>query len=286
MNEDRPSTNGSSHQRSWLDRLSLLLGEPRDREQLVELLRDAQRRNLIDADALTMIEGVLQVAEMQVRDIMIPRSQMVVLERSAPPEAWLPVVIESGHSRFPVIGESRDEVLGIVLAKDLLRYFAETCNGRAFDVREILRPAVFIPESKRLNVLLREFREKRYHMAVVVDEYGGIAGLVTIEDVLEEIVGDIEDETDDAEQDMIRELEDNRFLVAALTPVEDFNEFFNSGLSEEEFDTIGGILLQAFGQFPKVGESIAIDNLTFTVVDGDKRQIRQLEVQVSPADSD
>src|SRR5690606_36454455 len=259
-----------SQDKSWLERLTQAFSfEPKTAEDVIEILRVAHNNKIIDRDALEIMEGALHVADQQVREIMVPRWQMVMIRQEASLDEVLAIATESNHSRFPVTGDSTDDIKGILLAKDLLQV---ACKGDlAFNLCDFVRPADIIPESKRLNVLLREFREKRYHMAVVVDEYGGIAGLVTIEDVLEEIVGDIEDETDDAEQDMIRELEDNRFLVAALTPVEDFNEFFNSGLSEEEFDTIGGILLQAFGQFPKVGESIAIDNLTFTVVDGDKR---------------
>ena len=271
--------------KSWLERLTQAFSfEPKTAEDVIEILRVAHNNKIIDRDALEIMEGALHVSDQQVREIMVPRSQMVMIRQDATLDEVLAIATESNHSRFPVTGDSTDDIKGILLAKDLLQV---ACKGEpAFNLGDFVRPANIIPESKRVNVLLREFREKRYHMAVVVDEYGGIAGLVTIEDVLEEIVGDIEDETDDAEQDMIRELDEHRFMVAALTPVEEFNEFFNSGLSEEEFDTIGGILLQAFGQFPKVGESIAIDNLTFTVVDGDKRQIRQLEVQVGPADSE
>ncbi|MFA7095254.1 MAG: transporter associated domain-containing protein [Gammaproteobacteria bacterium] len=279
MNEDRPSTNGSG-QRSWLDRLSLLLGEPRDREQLVDLLRDAQRRNLLDADALAMIEGVLQVSEMQVRDVMIPRSQMVVLDRDGSPEEWLPEVIQSGHSRFPVIGESRDEVVGILLAKDLLRYFAESRNNGSFDVRELLRPAVFIPESKRLNVLLKEFRASRNHLAIVVDEYGGVAGIVTIEDVLEQIVGEIEDEHDIEEGMFVLRHDDGRYTIKALTPIQDFNEHFGTDFSDEEFDTIGGLVLNGFGYLPKRGETITIGRFRFKVIRADNRRIHLLQVTV------
>jgi magnesium and cobalt transporter len=276
MNDDRPSTNGSG-QRSWFERLSLLLGEPRDREQLVELLRDAQHRGLIDTDALAMIEGVLQVAEMQVRDIMIPRSQMVVLDRDTPPEEWLPTVIRTGHSRFPVIGESRDEVVGILLAKDLLRHFTEARNG-TFDAREVLRAPVFIPESKRLNVLLKEFRANRNHMAVVVDEYGGVAGIVTIEDVLEQIVGEIEDEHDVEEGAFVLKHGDGRYTVKALTPIQDFNEYFGAGFSDEEFDTVGGLVLHGFGHLPRRGETTDIGRFRFKVLRADNRRVHLLQV--------
>ncbi len=233
MSEDRPSSSTAREggsPRSWLERLGqVLTGEPRDREQLLELLRDAEQRSLLDADALAMIEGVLQVAEMQVRDIMVPRAQMVVVERDADPEALLPVVLDSAHSRFPVIGENRDEVVGILLAKDLLAYFSDE-HRDSFSVREVLRPAAFIPESKRLNVLLKEFRASRNHMAIVVDEYGGVAGLVTIEDVLEQIVGEIDDEHDIEEDTWIMDHGDRKYTVKALTPIEDFNEYFRSDL--------------------------------------------------------
>lgn len=268
--------------KSWLERLTQAFSfEPKTAEDVIEILRVAHTNKIIDNDALEIMEGALHVSDQQVREIMVPRSQMVMIRQDATLDEVLNIATESNHSRFPVTGESTDDVKGILLAKDLLQVACR--GGTSFNLCDFVRPANIIPESKRLNVLLREFREKRYHMAVVVDEYGGIAGLVTIEDVLEEIVGDIEDETDDAEQDMIQQVAEDRYLVAALTPVEEFNEFFDAGLSEEEFDTIGGILLQAFGQFPEVGESIAIDALTFTVKDGDKRQIRQVEVQVDPS---
>jgi magnesium and cobalt transporter len=273
---DRPSTNGPG-QRSWLERLSLLFGEPRDREQLVEVLRDAQRRNLLDAEALAMIEGVLQVSEMQVRDIMIPRSQMIVLDRDASPEEWLPIVIKTGHSRFPVIGESRDEVVGILLAKDLLRHFAEPHSG-PFDPREVMRPPVFIPESKRLNVLLKEFRASRNHMAIVVDEYGGVAGIVTIEDVLEQIVGEIEDEHDIEEGAFVLPHGDSRYTIKALTPIPDFNEYFGADFSDEEFDTVGGLVLHGFGHLPKRGEVITIGRFRFKVLRADNRRLHLLQV--------
>ncbi|HHQ43215.1 MAG TPA: CBS domain-containing protein [Chromatiales bacterium] len=276
MSEDR-SSDGSGAQRSWLERLGqLLLREPQDREQLVELLREAQGRGLIDADALTMIEGVLQVSEMQVRDIMVPRAHMVVVERDRPPEEWLRTITASGHSRFPVIGEDRDDVVGIVLAKDLLRYCGEGFAG--FDVRDVLRPAVFIPESKRLNVLLREFRASRNHMAIVVDEYGGVAGLVTIEDVLEQIVGEIDDEHDVTEGGLIRKRSETQYTVKALTPIEDFNAYFGTAFSDEEFDTIGGLVVHALGHLPKRGESVTLDGLRFTVLRADNRRVHLLRV--------
>jgi len=240
-------------------------------------LRDASKRGLLDSDALAMIEGVLQVAEMQVRDIMIPRSQMVVVERDADPRSYLPVIIESAHSRFPVIGESRDEIVGILLAKDLLAWLAQREEKR-FDIREALRPAVFIPESKRLNVLLKEFRASRNHMAIVVDEYGGVAGLVTIEDVLEQIVGEIEDEHDVDGDTYIMRYGPNRHTVKALTPIEEFNDYFGTDFSDEEFDTIGGLVMHAFGHMPKRGEKVTLGQFQFKVLRADNRRIHLLQL--------
>ena len=271
-------TNNGTSSRSWLERLSFaLLGEPKDREQLVESLRDAQQRELLDPEALTMIEGVLQVAEMQVRDIMVPRAQMAVVERDAVLETILPVVIESAHSRFPVIGDNRDEVVGILLAKDLLAYCGQE-QATDFNVRDILRPAVFIPESKRLNVLLKEFRASRNHMAIVVDEYGGVAGLVTIEDVLEQIVGEIVDEHDIEEDAYIKKHNDNVCAVKALTPIEEFNHYFLSNFSDDEFDTIGGLVMHRFGRLPRRGEVISIDRFRFKILNADSRRIHLLQV--------
>lgn len=278
MNEER-STNGSA-QRSWLERLShVLLGEPKDRDQLIELLRDAQQRQLLDSDALAMIEGVLQVSEMQVRDIMVPRAQMVVIERDASLQDVLPVVTESEHSRFPVIVENRDEVIGILLAKDLLGYFVPGRHA-TFNVRDILRPAVFIPESKRLNVLLKEFRANRNHMAIVVDEYGGVAGLVTIEDVLEQIVGEIEDEHDIDEDAFIKKHSESNYTVKALTPIEEFNSYFGSDFSDAEFDTIGGLIVHSFGSVPRRGEMLAIGRFRFKILHADNRRVHLLQVSM------
>ncbi len=276
MKEDRTSNGTSS--RSWMDRLSqVLLGEPKDREQLIHLLRDAQERGLFDVDAQAMIEGVLQVADMQVRDIMIPRSQMVVVSRDASPDKLIPIAIESGHSRFPVIGDNLDEVVGVLLAKDLLRYSSKN-DPEQFSVRDILRPAVFVPESKRLNVLLKEFRASRNHLAIVVDEYGGVAGMVTIEDVLEQIVGEIEDEHDIDEDTFIRKYSDVNYTVKALTPIEDFNDYFATELSDEEFDTIGGLVTHRLGRLPKRGETVVIENMSFQILNADNRRIHLLKV--------
>ncbi len=262
----------------WLERLSnFLLREPEDREQLIELLHSAYENSLLDADALSMIEGVLQVSEMQVRDVMIPRSQMDVIDITLPPEKFIPFVIETAHSRFPVIEENKDDVIGILLAKDLLRYYA----GEDFEVRDMLRPAVFIPESKRLNVLLKEFRSNRNHIAIVVDEYGGVAGMVTIEDVLEQIVGDIEDEYDfdETEDNIIRDI-NGKYRVKALTEIVDFNEALGTSFSDEEYSTIGGLVVSKFGHLPKRGEQITIDNISFTALRADSRRLHSINVEI------
>jgi magnesium and cobalt transporter len=269
----------NSHEKPrWLERLSnFLLREPEDREQLIELLHSAYANNLLDADALSMIEGVLQVSEMQVRDVMIPRSQMDVIDITDPPEKFIPFVIETAHSRFPVIEENKDDVIGILLAKDLLRYYA----GEDFEVRDMLRPAVFIPESKRLNVLLKEFRSNRNHIAIVVDEYGGVAGMVTIEDVLEQIVGDIEDEYDfdETEDNIIRDA-NGRYRVKALTEITDFNEALGTNFSDEEYSTIGGLVVSKFGHLPKRGEQVTFNNLSFTALRADSRRLHSMSVEI------
>ncbi|HXF66870.1 MAG TPA: transporter associated domain-containing protein [Burkholderiales bacterium] len=269
--------NAPAHKPSLLERLGAWIGhEPESREELVELLRSCYERNLLDADALAMIEGVLQVSEMQARDIMVPRAQMDVIDIQESPDQFIPMVIQTGHSRFPVIGENKDDVIGILLAKDLLRYYA---GEEEFNVREMLRPAVFIPESKPLNVLLKEFRKNRNHMAIVADEYGGVAGLVTIEDVIEQIVGDIEDEYDyeDVEDKIVPE-KGGLYRVKALTEIADFNAAFGTDFSDEEFDTIGGLVLSRFGRVPKRGEQVTIDNLTFKVLRADSRRLHLLQV--------
>jgi len=264
--------------RTWFEKISqALTGEPKDREQLLEVLRDSEQRNLLDADSLAMIEAVMQVTEMHVRDIMIPRSQMEVVDRDVPPEEFLPTILKSGHSRFPVINDTRDEVVGILLAKDLLAYFAAGDKVR-FEIRDVMRTPVFVPESKRLNVLLNEFRSNRNHMAIVVDEYGGVAGLVTIEDVLEQIVGEIEDEYDIDEDSFIMKYSNDHFSVKALTPVEEFNEYFQSSLDESEFDTVGGLVMKSFGHMPARGESIKIGKFNFTVLRADNRRIHLLQL--------
>jgi magnesium and cobalt transporter len=266
--------------RSFLDRLSeVITGGPTSRDDLVEILRDAQKRELLDRDALDMIEGVLQVSEMKVRDIMVPRGQMDVVDRNEKPEDYLPRLIESGHSRFPMIDGDKDKVIGILLAKDLLRYFQLDKKKRAhFNVHDYLRPAVFVPESKRLNVLLREFRASRNHMAIVVDEYGGVAGIVTIEDVIEQIVGDISDEYDVDEETTILSRDNGEFVVKALTPLVDFNARLSTALAQDEIDTIGGLVMATLGHVPRRGEKIDIDGLRFEVLRADSRRVHLLKV--------
>ncbi len=275
---DGMSSNGSTGSTGWFRKLAeTLSGEPRDLHQLADVLGDARERGLIDADVLQMLESVLEVSEIQVRDVMVPRSQMVVINRDDAVEKILPIVIESGHSRFPVVGEDRDEVAGILLAKDLLRFFVED-DKDDFDIRECLRPAVFIPESKRLNVLLKEFRVSHNHMAIVVDEYGGVSGLLTIEDVLEQIVGDIGDEYDVDEGEGIRKEADRTWPVPALTRIEEFNSTFGTRFSDEECDTIGGLVLHELGRMPRRGEAIQIGGLELKVTRADRRRIDALRV--------
>ncbi len=262
----------------WLERLStLLLREPGDREQLVALLHSAFERDLLDSDALSMIEGVMQVSEMQARDIMVPRSQMDVIDISETPDKFIPLMIETAHSRFPVTENDKNNVIGILLAKDLLRYYA---GEEEFNVREMLRPAVFIPESKRLNVLLKDFRSNRNHMAIVVDEYGSVAGLVTIEDVLEQIVGEIEDEYDfDEAEDNIVQDTIGHYRVKATTEIADFNQTLGAKFDDEDYDTIGGLVLNKFGRLPKRGESVVIGHFKFAVLLADSRRLYTLLVE-------
>ncbi len=270
MSEPPPSRSHSSQHKSLLERLTaFIFREPENREDLLQALHEAHEKDLLDADALSMIEGVLQVSELRAGDLMIPRSQMDVIDVGDPPESWLPFVIETAHSRFPVIEGSRDQVIGILLAKDLLRYYADT----SFDLRASLRPAVFIPESKPVNVLLRDFRGNRNHIAIVVDEYGGVAGLITIEDVIEQIVGDIEDEYDFEEgDDAIVAEGDGRYRVKALTEIGHFNDTFGTELSDATFDTIGGLLTEQFGRVPKRGDSLMLNDIRFEVVRADARR--------------
>jgi len=278
-----PRADNKPH-RSLFERLTALISpEPENRTELLELLHDAQERNLLDADAMSMIEGVFQMSDLSVRDIMIPRSQMDVVDIARPIEEWMPMVLETAHSRFPAVDGDRDKVVGILLAKDLLRYYASD----SFDLRGMLRPAVYIPESKRLNVLLRDFRANRNHIAMVVDEYGGVAGLITIEDVLEQIVGDIEDEYDfDEEEDNILEVNagetGQRWRVKALTELEQFNETLGTSLSSEDVDTIGGLVANHLGRMPRKGEVFEIDQLRFEVLRADARQLHVVLVEKIP----
>ncbi len=268
---------------SLLERLSsMLLREPEDRQQLIELLHSAFERRLLDADALSMIEGVMQVSETQVRDVMIPRSQMDMIDVAQSPEGFIPFVIEKAHSRFPVFEDNRDNVIGILLAKDLLRFYAE----HDFNVREMLRPAVFVPEAKRLNVLLKEFRANRNHIAIVVDEYGGVSGLVTIEDVIEQIVGDIEDEYDfDETEDNILADRSGRYRVKAVTEIGDFNNHFGTNFADDDYDTVGGLVVKHFGRLPKRGDVISIDGYGFQVVRSDSRKVHSLLVEKPQAEA-
>jgi magnesium and cobalt transporter len=276
MSEDQSSND--SGPKTWMGRISKVFSsEPRDRQELIELINESGERGILDADVVAMIDGALAVSDMQVRDAMVPRSHMVVVSVGSPLEEFLPKVLESGHSRFPVIGEDRDEVEGILLAKDLLRHYAE--DSGEFNLKALLRPAVVIPESKRLNMLLRHFRSSRNHMAIVVDEYGGVSGLITIEDVLEQIVGDIDDEHDEEEEAPIRSLGNNIYRVDALAEVEEFNEVFETDLSDEDYDTVGGLLLAEFGRVPETGEEMVLtDRFHFRVTASDNRRILMLEM--------
>jgi magnesium and cobalt transporter len=276
MNDDPGSTNGPAH-RTWWDRLGhLFSGEPRNRNELIEELRAAQTNGLLSVDTLTMVEGAIKVTELSVDDVMVPRAQIVMLSAESTLPDLLAVVVESGHSRFPVHGEDKDDILGILLAKDLLQFFGAAAH---FDIRTIIRPAVLIPESMRLNVLLAEFRLSRNHMALVVNEYGGVAGLITIEDVLEQIVGEIDDEHDDEEDpELMHEQPGGDWLVSALTPVEDFNEQAGTDYSDEEYDTVGGMVTSEFGHLPEVGEEVVIGTYLFRVTEADDRRVQQFRV--------
>jgi len=280
---DEPSQSPSQTPRkNWLDRLShLFQGEPKDRHELVGMIQDAEERDVIDEETKEMIEGVLEIAELRVRDIMIPRSQMVTIRRNQPVETFLPIIIESAHSRFPVINEDKDHVEGILLAKDLLQ-FAVGLTDEPFSFDKVLRPAVVVPESKRVDRLLKEFQQQRYHMAIVVDEFGGVSGLVTIEDILELIVGEIEDEYDagEDEQEQIRRVSKSVFAVHGLTPIEEFNDYFDTTFSDDEVDTVGGLVMHAFGHLPKKGEAVTLAGFTFKVVHADRRRLLQLQVKI------
>lgn len=271
-----------STNRSLMDRIVHAIGgDPRDLNEVLGLLRDAHSRDILDSDTLQMIEGVFQVVNMRVRDIMIPRAQMVVVEQDMALEELVAVTVESGHSRFPVIGENKDDVIGVLLAKDLLK-FTSSIDDDQFDISTVIRSAVFTPESKRLNILLKEFRSDRNHMAVVLDEYGGVAGLVTIEDVLEQIVGEIDDEHDIEDDVNIREHGEGRYSVRALTPIDEFNDALKADFSDDEFDTIGGLIMNQIGHMPKPGESTQIDNFVFKVLAADSRRIHLVQVTQQP----
>ncbi len=278
MSDDNPHSSNGSANKSFLNKIvQAFTPEPKNKEDLVEVLKDAQDRELINPETQSMIEGVLDVSEMRVRDIMIPRSQMVTIDRNHSLEEFLPIILESGHSRFPVVNEDIDHVDGILLAKDLLA-FAFNQSTEEFSLKGIIRPAIIIPESKKVEPLLKEFRSKRYHMALVVDEYGGVSGVITIEDILEQIVGEIEDETDDEIEEEIKHLAGSVYLVKALTELSDFNEYFNCNFDEDDADTIGGIMLHQFGHMPKKGEKINLGNFEFKVLVGDNRRLQTLQV--------
>jgi magnesium and cobalt transporter len=272
--------------RSWIERLGqALMGEPKDRDDLVNLIRDAEKRDLLGPDALAMIEGALQVSELQVRNIMIPRSQIVFIPKDAGLEDIYPLVIESAHSRFPVLDEETSQVLGILLAKDLLGY-ATAGQTQKFDVKDVMRLAIFVPESKRLNVMLHEFRANRNHMAVVIDEYGSVAGLITIEDVLEQIVGEIEDEHDFEEEAFILQRNEREYNIKALTEMDDFNKHFATHYSDDDHDTVGGMVVKSFGHVPERGETTQIDNFLFEVLRADNRRVHLLHMTVLSDDEE
>ncbi|MDR6983385.1 magnesium and cobalt transporter [Rheinheimera pacifica] len=278
MSDDNPHSSRGSAGKSWLDRIaSIFSAEPQDISDLQDIISEAQTRNLIDADTKSMLDGVLDVSNMRARDIMVPRSQMATIDIDDSVADMLPILMENNHSRYPVVNEDKDHIEGILLVKDLLQ-FALDPNVNDWHLRDLLRPAVIIPESKRVDALLKEFRQKRYHMAIVVDEYGGVSGLVTIEDILEQIVGEIEDEHDDEEENDIKKMASRVFQVSALTPLDEFNESFNTTFDEEDADTIGGIVLHAFGHMPAKGESIELEGLTFKVSKANSRRLVQLQV--------
>lgn len=282
MSDDYPSSTATEkHEKSWLDKLLHAFStEPKSRDELLEIIKDAADNHLLDAEALSIIEGAMDVSTLHAREIMVPRSQIVALRVEDTIQDMLQQVVESGHSRYPVIGENLDDVRGILLVKDLLPLVLRGTEN--FNIESILRSANIVPEGKRVNVLLREFREDRYHMALVMDEYGGISGLLTIEDILEEIVGEIEDETDEEEEtsDLIKRVSETDFIIKALTPIEDFNTYFKTEFSDEDFDTLGGILMQEFGHLPKRNEVATINNLHFRVLYADNRQIHLLRLTI------
>jgi len=280
MNEDQSTISSNQDKKSWLERLSnAFSGEPKNRNDLFVILKEAHRNEIIDNDALHMIKGALKVSELQVRQVMIPRAQMTVIPKDADIEEILSIIVESGHSRFPVVGEDKDEIEGILLAKDLVRYFANTSED--FSFTSFLREAVVVPESKRVNILLNEFRTSRNHMAIIIDEYGGVAGLVTIEDLLEEIVGEIDDETDEEEDPLIQKQDESHYKINALLPIEEFNEQFGSKFSNDEFDTIGGMIVNSEGRLPEMSDEITFGKYSFKVLSCDNRRLDQLMLTLS-----
>lgn len=271
-------------EKSWIDKIKTIFGsQVSDKKDLVDQLRLAQEEKIIDVDALSIIEGALQVGDMQVREIMIPRPQIAMLNTKSSLEEILQIVTETAHSRFPVTGENSDDIIGILLAKDLIPLLLEKNSSKRFNIKDIVRPVTVIPEYKRLNVLLKEFRENRNHMAIVIDEYGGLAGAVTIEDILEQIVGEIEDEYDVDDEDYIKTSDGESYIVKAITPLDEFNEYFHSNFISEEMGTIGGILLNQFGHIPSRNERIGIGPYVFKILNADGRQIRLIEVSSSLA---
>lgn len=281
MSDDIPPST-SAQKKSWLEKVSQLFqGEPQSRDDLVEVIHDAGLREVISEDTREMIKGVLEVSDLRVRDIMIPRAQIVALQIDDSVVELLSTVTGTSHSRFPVINEDKDHIEGILLAKDLLQYGFKN-NDEPFSLGQVIRPAVVVPESKRVEVLLKEFRSQRYHMAIVVDEYGGVSGLVTIEDILEEIVGEIEDEFDhdSSEETEIRKVSNFVYMIKALMPIEDFNDAFNTQFGDEEFDTVGGLVSHAFGHLPERNEKVIIDDIEFTVINADTRRLLQLRVKL------
>ncbi|HGJ5883863.1 CNNM family magnesium/cobalt transport protein CorC [Arsenophonus sp.] len=280
MSDDHPTNNDNHHsKKSFFGRLNQLFhGEPKNRDDLVELIRDSEQKDVIDPDTREMLEGVMNISDERVRDIMIPRSQIVTLKRNQSLDECLDVIIDSAHSRFPVISEDKDHIEGLLMAKDLLPFMRT--DAEPFTIDKVLRPAVVVPESKRVDLLLKEFRSQRYHMAIVIDEFGGVSGLVTIEDILELIVGEIEDEYDDEEDIDIRQLSKHAYSVRALTQIDDFNKAFSTRFNDEEVDTIGGLVMQAFGHLPARGEVITIDGYMFKITMADSRKIIQVQVKI------
>ncbi len=280
MTEDQSRKDSDTeHQKSWLSKLAnIFTDEPQNKDDLIQILQAAHQNNLVDADALNMMKGAIKVSDLQVRQVMVPRAQMVVIPLTSKIEEVLPIIVESGHSRFPVVGEDKDELEGILLAKDVLKSFVK--DEADFNLKQIIRPAVVIPESKQVNILLNEFRTTRNHMAIIIDEYGGVAGLVTIEDILEEIVGEIDDEYDDHEDPYVMKVSDRVYRINALTTITEFNEQFTFAFDDTEYDTIGGLVASQAGRLPETGEVIEVADLSFKIIKADKRRIEFVEVDL------